>query len=610
MKSLQIKLGLNYAVIVCISVAASVVAALNFLSIERSVRDMYAEGYRGMFTAENLLRALQKQDNAQMAMFVDDIDVARMYRRDHRDAFLRSYDEALHAADSLHHPPVLDSILVTYRTYLKHENSLDSIITLRGPVQVAKDYQFAIVRPVAEKLKEQCFSYLDYHQGAVVTIGQMVKERAADSSLLAILASLLNIALSIIAGTWFARTIVRPLAGMTRTVRGISRNRFDQKIDIVSDDEIGQLATEFNKMTERLRVYEQMNISRLVAEKSKSEAIVASISDPLVVVDCAGVVMLANPAARRLLPRAVAGIESRSAFPDESWRAALTETGEPGDGAAEQDALLTREEDGEQRFYRPRRRTIRDEQGEATGVVTMLQDVTRFKQLENLKSEFLATVSHEFRTPLTSINMTVDILLNQVLGSLTPRQHELLDGAKQDCERLKKLVEQLLDLSRLESGRADIRRERVRIRDVVDGALRPLLLPMHEKKLELTVDVDERLPPVHGDPEKLQWVVSNLVGNALRYCDEGGAIAIRAVLEGRSIAVSVRDNGRGIPRDALPTIFDTFVQLKDRDETTPGSVGLGLAIARRVVLAHGGVIRAESEPGAGSTFTFTLPVEG
>jgi len=258
-------------------------------------------------------------------------------------------------------------------------------------------------------------------------------------------------------------------------------------------------------------------------------------------------------------------------------------------------------------YFRPRQAHIVDEYGNIQGVVTLLQDVTRFKDLDRMKSEFIATVSHELRTPLTSLSMGIDILSQEVLGSVNQRQKDLLIAAKDDSERLRKLVKELLDLSKLESGKYEMKKEFVDFRQLAIDAMRPLRLPFEEKKIELELNIPEHLPVLSADPHQLGWVVTNLLSNALRYTDAGGTVKLTAKDDKQNILVAVADTGHGIPEENLETVFDKFVQVKSSTETTPGSVGLGLAIAREVVEAHGGRIWVESRVGVGSTFFFTIP---
>jgi signal transduction histidine kinase len=426
-----------------------------------------------------------------------------------------------------------------------------------------------------------------------------------------IFTSIFAIALILFASVQITRTIIRPAEKLTEAARRIGRGHLNQKIDITTTDEIGELGIEFNKMTERLRTYEEMNVSQLIVEKKKSEAIVASIPDPVIMTDEGNKLLLMNQAAQRLLRIKGTDWEGKSLdqiVSGEHWLKLLSRGGVTSEELAQRDTLLPiQQPDMQVLYFRPRQTTIVDESNKILGVVTLLQDVTRFKNLDRMKSEFIATVSHELRTPLTSINMAVDILSQEVLGKVNSPQRDMLATAKDDCERLTKLVKELLDLSRLESGKYELKRERINLRALVEESLKPLRLQFREKGIHLNTEIPLETPEVPGDQQQLSWVITNLVSNALRYTPADGTVTIHSDLVDDSVRVSVRDSGRGIPRDAVEVIFDKFVQVKQATDATPGSVGLGLAIAKEVVEAHGGKIWVESSVGEGSTFFFTIP---
>ena len=261
----------------------------------------------------------------------------------------------------------------------------------------------------------------------------------------------------------------------------------NQKIDVNTDDEIGELSREFNKMTERLRTYEQMNIHQLIAEKKKSETIVESIADPVIVTDEHGTLVLMNQAAATVFDVHGSdwqGKSLREVVGNQSWAEMLEPGGTQRFELEHRDPLFAFTRNNLMLYFRPRQAQIVDEQGKIQGVVTLLQDVTRFKDLDRMKSEFIATVSHELRTPLTSLSMGIDILSQEVVGSVNQRQKELLVAAKDDSERLRKLVKELLDLSKLESGKYEMKKELVDFRKLVADAVRPLRLPFEEKQIQ------------------------------------------------------------------------------------------------------------------------------
>lgn len=244
-----------------------------------------------------------------------------------------------------------------------------------------------------------------------------------------------------------------------------------------------------------------------------------------------------------------------------------------------------------------------------TGILVQLTDVTRFHEMEKIKSDFVSIVSHEFRTPLTTIIIGVEMLREGMLGDLTPRGKEVLDAIGADCERLTRLVDNLLELSRIEAGTGTIyvEAEPIDVHELVQEAIRPLKIQAEKKKVELIADLPPGIPSVAADFNKAVWVLTNLIGNALRYTDAGGTITVRVRKKGSRLFFSVQDSGCGIPKEYLDKIFRKYIQVRGQKKAR-GGAGLGLAIAKDIVMAHGGEIWAESEEGKGSTFTFTFPL--
>jgi NtrC-family two-component system sensor histidine kinase KinB len=623
MSSLRYKIGFSYFLLVCVSLASSVVALYNFVELQSSVGQLMRENYQSVLAAEGMSRALEGQQQTQEALIYfsvpltgtrpvgDELTTAKDVFIKNRDDFFSWYRTATESVLVAPKPPVLDSIPVSYGTYNAASDSFFNIFKVSAQRGNARIFQQRILKPLAQIVQGQCARFLKFNSAAIASADSKAKEASNNAAFAVIVTSICAIALILFVSVQITRTIIRPAEKLTEAARRIGRGQLNQKIDITTNDEIGELGSEFNKMTERLRTYEEMNVNQLIAEKKKSEAIVASIPDPVIMMDEGDNLLLMNQAARKLLRirgNDWQGKPLDQTVTDVQWLKLLGRGGISEEERAKRDPLLSIQQPGEQILYfRPRQTKIIDESNNILGVVTLLQDVTRFKNLDRMKSEFIATVSHELRTPLTSINMAVDILSQEVLGNVNEPQKDMLATAKDDCERLTKLVKELLDLSRLESGKYELKRESINLRAVVEEALKPLRLQFRERGIRLESDIGQDTPEVPGDQQQLSWVITNLVSNALRYTPADGVVTIHADIAGDSVRISVSDSGRGIPADAIEVIFDKFVQVKQSTDATPGSVGLGLAIAKEVVEAHGGKIWVESSMGKGSTFFFTIP---
>jgi len=610
--SLRYKIGLYYFVIVVIGLATSAFAVYNFSRLRDTFGLVLRDNYESVSAAQNMFKALERQENAQLSMLLQDIDLAYVQFNFNRGNFLGWLEKAKRGGRSAREKIVLERITQDYHKYNQLSDSLYRLLQIRGQTSAASNFKSKVIRPVADSLKERCFEYLEINQDAMTHTEERLNQTANDATLTVITISLVAVFMSFFTSARFTKTILRPAEKLTQSVRRISEGQLNQKIDVTTDDEIGELGREFNKMTERLRTYEQMNVHQLIAEKKKSETIVESIVDPVIVTDQQGSIMLMNQAAAAVFDVHGSNWQSRplrEVIGNQSWVEMLELKGAQHYEEENRDPLFAFVRNNVTLYFRPRQAQIVDEHGNVQGVVTLLQDVTRFKDLDRMKSEFIATVSHELRTPLTSLSMGIDILSQGVVGAVNQRQRELLIAAKDDSERLRKLVKGLLDLSKLESGKYEMKKEFVDFRRLVAEAVRPLRLPFEEKQIQLEFDVPERLPSLFADPHQLIWVVTNLLSNALRFTDSGGSVHLTAKEEEDRLLVTVSDTGYGIPREHQETVFDKFVQVKSPTDTTPGSVGLGLAIAREVVEAHGGRIWLESTVGVGSKFFFTLPIE-
>jgi len=249
---------------------------------------------------------------------------------------------------------------------------------------------------------------------------------------------------------------------------------------------------------------------------------------------------------------------------------------------------------------------VSGKKGVFLGVVVVLRDVTRLTELDRLKSEFVMTASHELRTPLTSIGMSIDLLMESGSKKLNEKEQQLLLATHEDVNRLKALVNNLLDLSRIEAGKMEMEFSSISVPILFEKVKSIFKAPAQEKEVELSFGVLKEGPQIKADLDKILWVLTNLISNALHYTPRGGHIYLSAESFFPYVQISVRDDGPGIPIEYQSKIFDKFVQV--RSDKVLGGSGLGLTICKEIIRAHGGTIWVDSVPGSGSTFTFTLPV--
>jgi signal transduction histidine kinase len=413
-----------------------------------------------------------------------------------------------------------------------------------------------------------------------------------------------------VALAWYnSRAILRPISAVTRSAQAIGAGNLDQVVPVLARDELGQLADGFNVMARHLRAYRQSSYDRLLRAQRTSQATIDSFPDPVLVIDPEGAVEMANPAAQRLLgvwPRKEGEIVLAWSAP-EALRTPLEKAlrqQQPylPDGLG-QVVVLTL--GGQEHFFLPRVLPIADPYGNTLGAAVLLLDVTRFRLLDQVKSDLVATVSHELKTPLTSIRLVVHLLLEETVGALTAKQAELLLDARDNAERLLATINNLLDLARIEEGRARLRRVPESPQALLRSAAETIKPRADDKEVAVAVEAADDLPPVAVDAERMGHALANLLDNALAHTERGGRITLGAARSDGAVVLSVADTGSGIPPEHLPHLFERFYRVPGPAQEA--GTGLGLAIVREIVTAHGGNITCDSRPGEGATFRITLP---
>jgi len=348
---------------------------------------------------------------------------------------------------------------------------------------------------------------------------------------------------------------------------------------------------------------------KTLSDKKETEAVIRSVAEGLVVVDAGGKVIMMNPAAEKLLGVSGKDKVGKSVLADlkDEHLVSLTK-GSPGKEGKEIE--LVSQQDDTKRVLRASSAVIEDENGQTVGMVSVLSDITKQKELDRMKENFVASVSHELRTPLVAIDKSISLILDKNAGTITPTQEQFLTIAERNLKRLSLLVNDLLDLSKMEAGKMELKTQPAAIDKVIGESAAALKAWSETKSITIEKKIQEGLPEVKVDQNKIIQVLNNLIGNAIKFTPEGGLIVVEAKLssQGNKLEVSVSDNGLGIAQDDLRKVFDKFYQAGERTPSDINGTGIGLAIAREIVELHGGKIRAESEKGAGAKFTFTLPI--
>ena len=349
---------------------------------------------------------------------------------------------------------------------------------------------------------------------------------------------------------------------------------------------------------------------QVLANKKETEAVIRSIAEGLVVVDAKGDVVMMNPTAERLLGVSKKQKIGESVFKDlkreQIVALAKDSPTEPGNKEIE----IISEEDETKKILKSSSAVIEDENGQTVGMVSVLSDITKQKELDKLKSDFVSNVTHELRSPLIAIQKSVDILLNKTTGNVSAEQQKFLSIAEQNIKKLSTLINNLLDLSKLEAGKMGLKLERTSIEKLIEETIESFKAWLETKSITIKRKIGSGLPEANLDPVRISQVLTNLLSNAIKFTPKNGSITIRAALEGdNNLRVSVEDTGIGIEKGALEKIFDKFSQAEQGLGTATSGTGIGLSIVKEVVGLHRGRVWVESEKDHGAKFIFMLPIE-
>lgn len=405
--------------------------------------------------------------------------------------------------------------------------------------------------------------------------------------------------------------ISKPLTELADRLRNFSLRGPSVRLGEQPLAELDTVASEFNKMAERLEQFEKLNVNRLIYEKSKTEAIIESIEDGIVLIDPQGIVTHINEIAGIII-----GVEREealgSSFDDLNSnhphylrvRDALRSVAKtPMDSQRIEIDLHVR---GRDHTYVLKSVPLRQSDGKELGTILILQNITYLRDKDRARVNVVATLSHELKTPLTSLALSAG-LLERSKENLKPKQQELLASVSEDIGRLRRLADDLLDLARGSSRMITIRNLEIDLCQLVRLVSNAFRLQADQKQVTLSAGVNALVPKIHGDPVKLSWALSNLISNALRYTPEGGVVSINSENGANAILLKVSDTGPGIPHQIKEHLFERFTQW-NVNGSEPGSSGLGLAIVKEIVEGHGGRIFVDSNLGKGTCFTLELPI--
>jgi len=587
-----------------VALGVSVVAGiLTIAALGRSSQHILDENYRSVLAAQRMKDAVARIERD--AQFI----LAGEPARELRAASAVFADELRAEEANITEPGEREAVVQLRGSWTTCVARLAQFEALAADAR--KPYLFAQLLPAINEVKATAESILQLNQDAMVQKSHRAQRSAREWSRVVLLVGIGGCALALVASAMWMSRLLRPMSVLEQAVKRLGQGDLRARAVVASQDEVGRLASEFNTMAGRLQQYRDSSLGELLQAQQALQAAIDSLPDPVLVVSSLGQLTQVNQAAETLLKVRpddgdawLSAIEGDLRVVIDRARAQVF----AGKGAhvpkGLDEAARYATPDGDRHFL-PRAGPVYDEKGTINGATIVLQDVTRLMRVDELRNDLVATVAHELRTPLTSIGMAVHLCAEETVGPINAKQADLLFAAKEDCERLQKIVDELLDMSRVHQGTMPLRKRAMSPEDVVRDALRASENEAASAKVALRSEVLPGSEQVHADSERLQIVMSNLLSNAIHHSPAGAAVVVRASVADDSVQFEVLDQGEGIPPEEAASVFGRYYQAPGGRH---GAVGLGLAIAKEIVEQHGGAIGVDNAPGAGARFWFRLPL--
>ncbi|MBO0948512.1 sensor histidine kinase [Fibrella forsythiae] len=519
--------------------------------------------------------------------------------------------------------PEPDAVADFERNLKKQEGNITEVGEAEATATLRREFdQFrkgATDSAAKQRMLQTLFQLDDINGQAMVRKNDVAKQTADDALVwLAVVGTVcFLIVLSFTIN--FPAYIARPLRELTQGIKQVTNRNFEERLHVQSSDEFGELARSFNRMAEKLYEYEHSNLARILFEKKRIDTLIQIMSDGIVGLDQNRYILFVNQVASRLLgldesellgkyaPDIAAGNDLMRTLIQEVMPAPQR-TQDVGE------ASLLKIYDGDKESYFSRQTQpvdiIRtgDTQAVRAGYVIVLKNVTSFKELDLAKTNFIATVSHELKTPISSIKMSLKLLDDQRIGALNEEQKELLTNVRDDANRLLAITGELLNMAQVESGQIQLNLQPVAPPDIISYAVNALRVSAAERKIELHIDVPAMLPPVRTDPDKASWVLVNFLSNAIRHSPDESRIDVSARILNEGVEFRVRDHGAGIRPEHRDRVFDRYFKAPGSNGQASGT-GLGLAISSEFIQSMNGQIGLDTGVTDGAAFWFVLPEE-
>jgi signal transduction histidine kinase len=601
MFSLRQKLFLGFGGLLLIIALTGIQSVSKVTDLGYAIDVILKENYQSVLACQKMKESLERMDSGALFILSD-------YEKEGRKAIdgnLPEFEKALMTElNNITLPGEGERAAHLQDLFARYKATIEGLEDRNTARDRRQDIYFSQLFPLFRNIKDTADQILNMNQKNMYEANEIARHKAAKAReqmyFLLFLGAIVAVAYMSLIGKW----ILRPIRSLTQSVDEVKQGNLDLVVRSDTRDEIGHLSEAFNEMTASLREIRRSEELKLVRMQHSTQETFNNLPDVAAVVNLEGRVEVSTETARNIfgLNR---GVQIK--ILPYKWMADLFTQALRWDQTAmnhDNIPLMQHFINSEEHYFRPTAAPILNSRKEVTGVILILKDVTEQLEHDELKRGVISTVSHQLKTPLTSIRMALHLLLEEKVGTLNPKQADLLITAREDSDRLDRILENLLDMSRIVSGKVAMDLAAAQPQQMILNAVESYRAAARQRGVELTTNLPGDLPEVSADSVQVAHVFANLLFNALKYTDSGGTITMSAQADQEHVRFSVSDTGKGISEEHLPNIFDRFFRVPGQDHET--GTGLGLSIVKEIVEAHGGSVSVESRVGEGTTFSFTL----
>jgi two-component system, NtrC family, sensor histidine kinase KinB len=595
----KLLLGLGGMLVIVAAISVMTIGQIDELG--KSLAIVLKQNYLSVVACQEMKDALGSIDSVVLNSFLYDNEEGKRAINEQQAKFNNALDRELHNITLPGEAERAESVRHLSADYFR---MLSTIMDSPKPAPERRSLYFTRLVPLATEIRLVTREILEMNQANMISEKNASHNLSISARWRALSIGIASLLLAMLLGYQIHRWVLNPLQNLIDTTEEIRRGNLEVVLQTVSHDEVGQLSRSFNAMLIALRQNRNSEMANLIRSRKLTDDVFRALPFPVAVLDPQGQVVVATGTAFRFFGLKQ-GISVRELpFP---WMSKLLDSSIDGlkptglnDHGYVQQFIGNKEY-----FFQPSNVPILSESDVITGSIMTISDVTKLHEQEEMKRGMVSTVSHQLKTPLTSLRMSIHLLLDDEVGALNGKQSELLVGAREDCERLVEMLDDLLDLNRIESGKRQLEPRPIQPSLLVREGIEPFLGEAKDRNVTLASTTTGYLPDVVADPAGIRHVFANLLSNALRFTMPGGKVNVGATQEEGMVRFFVEDTGTGIASEHMAHLFEQFFRVPGQDDRS--GIGLGLSIVKELVEAQGGTVSSQSLPGKGSVFGFTLP---